>query len=289
MNTGRIAMNRSNNLKTSRSSLFLAVLLAVGMLAALPSAASAQSRGRRGGPGAYPGGGVPYGGGDGNRGVILEAKRQVKDAQAGVNEVRAAMAKIKTRLENEFKTKDDWAAAHKTLKKAQAAYNAALKPVQAALLKKPAYIAAKQKQTQARAKLVAMEQDSKTEPAALAAAAQEVANAGVEITRMQKEAVEADSNIAEAKERMAEAQKEVEALRDELDEALEADPEYQEALMAMDQAQQQLDMAKQSLAQAAAQEREAARSRREAAAAERNSRNSSGSGASSSRRRGGGF
>ena len=79
--------------------------------------------------------------------------KAVHDAKDEENKIRISMNQIKGKVQKSLESKDDWKAAKAAVDKAQAEYDAACKPVLAALKDKPEYAALLKQEADAQAKL----------------------------------------------------------------------------------------------------------------------------------------
>jgi hypothetical protein len=244
-----------------------AFLLAAGAaaVASLSSTAVAQ----------YPGG---YGAGQptGPNPQLVEARKAIQAAEKEVTKIRADMQKLKLRVQSKFETKDEWEAAQKELKAAEAANEVAKKKAMAKLIARPDYKAAKDKQAKADQQVAALQaQGDKANVKQLEAAQQARIDAGLAIRKMETDAMENDTGVGDAKEKLATAKKSWEALQDEVKQALDQDADYQAAQQQLTEAQANVDQMRQQMKVQQAQE---AASRRAAADAERASRRSTSGG-----------
>jgi septal ring factor EnvC (AmiA/AmiB activator) len=244
-----------------------AFLLAAGAaaVASLSSTAVAQ----------YPGG---YGAGQptGPNPQLVEARKAIQAAEKEVTKIRADMQKLKLRVQSKFETKDEWEAAQKELKAAEAANEVAKKKAMAKLIARPDYKAAKDKQAKADQQVAALQaQGDKANVKQLEAAQQARIDAGLSIRKLETESMDNDPGVADAKEKLANAKKSWEALQDEVKQALDQDADYQAADQQLKEAQANVDQMRQQMRAQQAQE---AAARRQAAEAERASRRTSGGG-----------
>jgi colicin import membrane protein len=246
-------------------------MIAAGAAAVVASPSTAQAQ---------------YGGGYGTTGPntqLIEAKRQIQAAEKEVTRIRKDMTNMKTKVQSKYETKDDWEAAKKNLKDAEAANTAARKRVMAKLLTNPAYKAAADKKAKADQQVAALQaQSAKADLKQLTAAQQAQTDSGLTLRKLESDAMDSDPKVAEAKEKLADAKKQWDALQDEVKQALEQDPEYQQAETELQTAQANVTQMKQQLAMQSAQE---AAARRQAAESARQSRRGSSGGG----RRGGGY
>ncbi len=246
----------------------LVALLTGGMAAVLPTPASAQ----------YPGTGGPRGPDP----AMIEARKQLKLAEAEVTRVRGDMGKIKTRFAARYEGKAEWEEAQKNLKKAEAAYTAANKKALNKLQQSKEYQALREKQLMADEQVTAMQGKAKVDKKLLDKALQDRTDAAIQMRKLEAQLVQDDPALTAAKENRATANKTWEALQEELDEAVKQDPDYQALEAEMETAQANVEQVKASLQQQQMAVREARRQQQEA---ERQSRQNS----RSSGRKGGGY
>ena len=243
------------NLKT----LVLAALVTGSVAALLTSPAAAQ----------YPGTG--YGGQTGPDPAMVQAKQQVKDAEAAVAKVRSDMNKIKSRFAARYEGKTEWEEAQKNLKKAEAAYSAANKAAMNRLQKSKEYQAQREKQVKADEQVTAMQGKAKVDKKLLDKALQDRTDAALQMRKLESEMVKNDPNLVSAKEKLDDAKKTLEALQEELNEAVKVDPEYQALEVEMETAQTNLEQMKMALQQQQMAARDARRAQQEAERASRSS------------------
>ena len=141
---------------------------------------------------------------------------------------------------------------------AQAHYDAALRPLLAALQANPDYQKLVTNRKEAQQKLEALKaqakatdsESQKTQDAELSEAAGQVLASGYAINKMETDAREGDGNLGMAKEELADSKKAMDALQAQVTAALQVDPEYIAEQQNMTTAQQQLTAAKAALAAA---------------------------------------
>ena len=247
--------------------LAFVALLTGGMAAVLPTVASAQ----------YPGTGAPRGPDP----AMVEAKKQLKLAEAEVARVRGDMGKIKSRFAARYEGKTEWEEAQKNLKKAEASFAAANKKALNKLQQSKEYQALKEKQLKADEQVTAMQGKAKVDKKLLDKALQDRTDAAIQMRKLEAQLVQDDPALTAAKDKLAEAKKTWEALQEELDEAVKQDPDYQAREAEMETVQATVEQVKASIQQQQLAVREARRQQQEA---ERQSRQGSRSG-----RSGGGY
>jgi chromosome segregation ATPase len=241
--------------------LALGALLAAGLSAALPASSHAQPR-------PYPGGA-----GAGQNSALAEQRKQLADANAEVARLQKEAAKIKSKVQAKYESKDEWEAAKTNLKNAETAYESARKKAVAKLYASPDYKSAKDTQLKSEQTLQELQGNPKADQKAIEKAQQERLDSGLKVRNLESAALSGDPAVSAAKSKLADAKKAWEALQDEVKEALKQDPEYTATQDQLTAAQQQADQMKAQIAQAAAAEREARRAQMES---ERSSRGSGG-------------
>ena len=252
-------------MKVARS---ISVLGVAGMLSMGGAFASGQSAPPNGGYGNGYGSSSYGGSGGGGAAGLASQRKMVADAQAGVTQANQQISQLRAKTETKFADEPEWIAAKKNLADAQAAYDAAIKPVIAALHSDPEYarLATERKAAQASldaakggksvgddavastATTAADDQKPAVDPTEQAAAT--VLNDGYAMNKMESEAKANDPKVAEAKQKLDEAKKAMETLRLQVDAALQTDPAYTAAQAQLATAQQQLGQARTQLAQA---------------------------------------
>ena len=242
-----------------RVKLAMCALLAAGAAAVvLPSPAGAQYPG---GFGQQPTGPNP---------AMVEARRQIQEAEKEVTRIRQDMVKIKARIGSRYEGKEEWEEATKSVKNAEAAHAAARKRAMAKLIASPSYKAAKEAETKADAEVQKLTaQGAKADPNAVGVAQQARIDAALAVRKLETDALDNDPQVMAAKQKLAEAKKSREALDDELEQALQQDPDYQTAQQDLEAAQANVQQMKQGLQQQMAADRQ---QRRAAQQAERQSR-----------------
>jgi hypothetical protein len=184
---------------------------------------------------------------------VQAARKAVLDARAALAKVQDQVAQIRLRVLKTFESRDDFAAAKKAVDDAQAEYEAALKPVMAALYANPDYqqLVAKRKAAQA---VLDASHTQHTSPGdsdissaqqddAISQAAGEVLTDGFAINKMETDAKENDLKLATAQEKLNDAKQQMAALQTQVDAALQNDPEYQQVQPTLAAAQQQVTSA----------------------------------------------
>lgn len=227
-----------------------AALLTGGLAAVLPLSADAQ----------YPGQGY----GRGPDPALLDARRQLKDAEAIVTKIRSDMNKIKVRFSSRYEGKTEWEEAQKAMKKAKAEYNAANKKAMARLQASKEYQAQKEKLTKADEQVEAVQGKRKIDKKALDKALQDRTDAALAIRKLESNMVREDPALVEAKQKLADAKETWQALQEELDEAVKQDPDYQAMEVELETAQANVDQMKMALQQQQMAAREARRAQMEA-------------------------
>lgn len=217
---------------------FVVALLATGVLAAIPSA-SFGFPGQPGRPG-RPGQSGP-------NSALAAGRQQVKDAQADVSEAQKDLTRIRNRVKASFDGSKEYAKAQAAVRKAKAAYDAAVRKAKADLLKEEGYAATVAKRDEAKTRLDELNFSGGAD-ADINTAAQQVTELGLEIKKLELEAIDGNDEISAAKDKLEEARKTLEALDDELTEALESDEDYIEAEQALELAKDQLETARLALA-----------------------------------------
>lgn len=213
-------------------------------------------------------------------------RKQLEDAKAGVDSVHKQMAKVRSRVEATFTSKDEYSAAKKDYEAAQAAYDAVSKPVMAAARKKPEYLKAIADRAEAQAiidranKPAPKPDDSATNASAsetgsgaekasqeeIKAALDQRWKAGTTIRQIEADALAEDPKVDAARAKRDEAKRAWDAAQAQVTEAVEVDPEYIQLQSQLKTAEQQLDTIRQSIAaqqkaaEAAAQQQRAAKS-----------------------------
>ena len=243
-----------------RINLAMCALLAAGTAAVvLPSSAPAQYPG--GYPGQQPTGPNP---------ALIEARRQIQEAEKEVVRIRQDMQKIKARISSRYEGKEEWEESAKAVKAAESAHEVARKRAMAKLIASPDYKAAKAAQAKADAEVQKLTaQGAKADATALGAAQQARIDAALVVRKLETDTMENDPQVLAAKQKLAEAKKSREALDDELEQALGQDPDYQTAQQELEAAQANVAQMKAGLQQQVAAERQ---QRRAAQQAERQSR-----------------
>jgi chromosome segregation ATPase len=84
---------------------------------------------------------------------LASQQKTVKDAQDEVNKIRISMNQLKLKTEKTLEAKDEWKAAKTAVDKAKADYDAACRPVLAALKEKPEFKAMLKQEAEAQAKI----------------------------------------------------------------------------------------------------------------------------------------
>lgn len=189
---------------------------------------------------------------------LAAPRKAVQDAQAAVNDDRAKIAQIRARVATAFESKEDWIAAKKAVVDAQAHYEAAMKPLMAALQANPDYQKLVANRKAAQLKLDALKAQSKAtdsesqkeQDAELSEAAGEVLTSGYAMNKMEADAKEGDGNLGMAKEELLDSKKAMDALQAQVTAVLQVDPEYIAEQQNLTTAQQQLTAAKAALAAA---------------------------------------
>ena len=195
-------------------------------------------------------------------------RKQLDDARAGVETVQKQIAKVRARIEATFTSKDEYAAAKKEYEDAQAAFDAASKPVLAAARRKPEYLQAVADRTKAQAIIdqanrpAAKPDDSATNASAsesasgsdpisqddIKAAVDERWKAGTTIRQIEADALADDPKVDAAKSHRDEAKRAWDAAQAQVTEAMEVDPEYIQLQTQLKTAEQQLASIKQQIA-----------------------------------------
>lgn len=208
-----------------------------------------------------------------DRTASREARKKQSEAQLEFNRRNATVKAITARIRADFERRDEWVKAQADLKQAQANYEAARKPVLAAMEAKPAYkeaLAAKQK---ADAERDALRNTRATDK--LYQAAQKALDANIALTKMESDALAADPKVQQTKTQLAAAQAAVSELTKQLEQEMESNAEWVEAKKYAEEAQLMIAQASKELQEATKREAEQARSQAESA---RQSRRSSRSG-----------
>ena len=244
-----------------RINLAMCALLAAGTAAVvLPSSAPGQY------PGGYPGGQQP----SGPNPALIEARRQIQEAEKEVVRIRQDMQKIKARISSRYEGKEEWEESAKAVKAAETAHDNARKRAMAKLYASPDYKKAKEAESKADAEVQKLTaQGAKADPNAVGTAQQARIDAALIVRKLETDTLQNDPQVLAAKQKLAEAKKSREALDDELEQALGQDPDYQTAQQELEAAQANVAQMKAGLQQQVAAERQ---QRRAAQQAERQSR-----------------
>jgi len=186
---------------------------------------------------------------------LAAQRKAVADAVTAVNQARSQLAQARAKVSSTFETKDDWIAAKKALIAAQAHYDAALKPVLAALQANPDYQKLLDHRKAAQASLQAMQsqpraadtEDQKAQDEQLNQAAGDVVNDGYALNKMEEDARNSDGDLGTAKEELTDAKKTMDDLQAQVTAVLQVDPDYLAAQQQLTSAQQQLAAARTAL------------------------------------------
>ncbi len=206
------------------------------------------------------------------------AREKQREAQVEFNRRNSTLHGIQARLKAEFESRDEWVRAQADLKKAQADYEAAKKPVMDALAKKPDYQKAAQAKQKAEAERDALK-DARNAADKLYDAATRVMDANLIITKLENDALAADPKVQAAKKQLAEAQAAVTALNKQFQDEIQGNAEWAEARKLTDDAQIILAQATKEVTEATKREAEQIRSQQESQRNQRrSSRSSSGRG-----------
>jgi chromosome segregation ATPase len=189
---------------------------------------------------------------------LAAQRKAVQDAAVAVNQIKSQIALIRGKVSATFETKDDWVAAKKALADAQAHYDAALKPVMAALQANPDYLKLQAHRKAAQENLDAMRSqprpsdssDQKAQDDQLSQAAGDVLTDGFAMNKMEVDARNSDGDLGTAKEELTDAKKTMEDLQGQVTAVLQTDPDYQAAQQQLTAAEQQLAAARLALANA---------------------------------------
>lgn len=258
--------------------LLAAAALAAGVV--LGTFAPYASAGRPGGPGSVQ----PRNAGQNS--ATAEGRRQLKEMQAEVAQIRAAMNKLRQSVETKLSAQPDWKGVSDGVKKAKDALEAARRPALEAVRKQPDYVAAKGKKEQAQAKLEKLQADRQADPEEITKVATDVSTHAITVTKMEAEAVESDEKVIDAKVRLAEAEEKAEALKEEVELELGTHPDWPQMEQQLEQAEARMEQHKESLEQMARSE---AQSKAAARKAEAQSRQGQKSGGGRRSKSGGGF
>lgn len=204
------------------------------------------------------------------------AREKQKDAQIEFNRLNATVKAITARIRADFEQRDEWIKGQADLKAAQAAYEAARKPVLAALAAKPEYKKALAAREKAEAEREAAKDSRSTEK--LYEAAGKAIDANLVVVKMENDALAADPKVQQAEKNLDAAQAVVAGLKKQLEQELETNVEWVEAKKLAEEQQLLVAQATQELQEATKREAEAARAQAESQRQQRRSSSRSGGG-----------
>jgi hypothetical protein len=195
-----------------------------------------------------------------DRSGSINARKQVQTAQAEKEKAQAALNEIVTKLRTDFEAGEEWQAASKAQKEAQAEHDALRKPIVEAVKKKPAYVKAEADKRKAEETLADYRLNNIIGNPVIEAAKNR-ADASAELTRLENDALSADPKYVEWKKKLQEANVQVAALKKQFEASVPMDMNYMEAKKAVDAAQEQVVLATKQVTEALAREREAEKQR----------------------------
>lgn len=208
-----------------------------------------------------------------DRTASREARKRQQEAQIEFTRRNATVKAIEARIRSAFEQRDEWIKARADLKAAQAALEAAKKPVMAKLAAKPEYRKAVEAQQKAEAERDALRNSRATDK--LYAAAQKAIDANFAVVQMENAALAADPKVQEAQKRLDAAEALAAALNQQLQQELETNAEWVEAKKFAEEQQLLLAQATKDTQEATKREAEQIRAQQEAARQQRRSSSSS--------------
>lgn len=198
---------------------------------------------------------------------LVAARKQVTDAQVAVKAAQTLVDQAKLKVAATFKTTNpDYAKAEAELAKSKQGMEAAKLAAQAAVKKKPEYIAAATTKVKAQDEIRTAAATGGTADPALSTT---IGAQATIMSRLESQALESDPKFLEAKAKYAEAAKAAEVFKTQLDEAYKVDPEYTTVLQTWTQAQQTLTTAQENVKNVSKSEGERMRAESKARAASR--------------------
>lgn len=208
-----------------------------------------------------------------DRTASREARKRQQDAQIEFNRRNATVKAIESRIRSAFEQRDEWIKGQADLKAAQAALEAAKKPVLAKLTAKPEYKKAIEAREKADAERESLRNSRATDK--LYAAAQKAIDANFAVVQLENEALAADPNVQQAQKQLSAAESLVSALNQQLQQELETNAEWVEAKKLAEEQQLLLAQATKDMQDATKREADQIRSQQESARQQRRSSSSS--------------
>jgi hypothetical protein len=200
-----------------------------------------------------------------DRTASRQARERQRDAQLEFNRRNATVRAITARMKADFEQRNEWIKAQADLKAAQAAHEAARKPVLAALAKKPEYRKALEAKQKAEAERDALATTNSRSSDKLYEAAGKAIDANFIVVKMENDALAADPNVQQTLKQLNAAQDAVAALNKQFEQELETSLEWVEAKKLAEESQLVVAEATKALQDATKQEAEQMRQQRESA------------------------
>jgi hypothetical protein len=203
-----------------------------------------------------------------------EARKRQQEAQVEFNRRNTTVKALTARIRADFEQRDAWIKAQADLKAAQAAHEAARRPVLARLAAKPEFKKAMEAKQKAEAERDALRNSRSSDK--LYEAAQKAIDANFALIKMENDALAADPKVQQTKQVLDAAEATVAALNEQLEQEMHSNAEWVEAKKYAEEAQLMVAQATKELQEASRREAEQARAQAEQARQSR--RSSSGRG-----------
>ena len=158
---------------------------------------------------------------------VAAARKAVNDAATALAQAKRDQDTVVSGVQKWFDQKPDFAAAEEKVKKAQADYDATIKPIKQAVESSDAYQELVAKKVEAQKTL-----DESGNPNGgvsdedVSKAADVVVKSRLAMINMEAEALNNDAKVAQAKEALKEAKEELAALQQQVTDALSTNPDY---------------------------------------------------------------